>query len=161
MNAYISTLSYRHCLTFMTTCSIKKRSVGVHYNGAACMYRATKTLNKAYSRPWVVREFTVQLHVSVGLIMGIRDKKDERIETRLPAEAKQQIELAASMQGRSLSDFVVAAALEQANKVIEQQRIIRLTVDESIALAELLTAEPQANEKSVAAIRHYRETMSS
>lgn len=91
--------------------------------------------------------------------MAVRDKKEERIETRLPAEAKQQIEHAAALQGRSVSDFVVQAALDQANKVIEQQRIIRLTVEESIALAEIMMAEPKANKKAVAAIRRYKATM--
>jgi uncharacterized protein (DUF1778 family) len=91
----------------------------------------------------------------------VKNKKEERMETRLPAEAKQQIEQAAALQGRSVSDFVVQAAVDQANKVIEQQRIIRLTVDESISLAEMLMAEPEVNEKAVAAIRRYKETMGS
>lgn len=93
--------------------------------------------------------------------MAVKDKKEERIETRLPAEAKQQIEQAAALQGRSVSDFVVQAALDQANKVIEQQRIIRLTVDESVTLAEMMMAEPEANQKSVAAMRRYKEIMGS
>ncbi|PZM78801.1 MAG: DUF1778 domain-containing protein [Candidatus Melainabacteria bacterium] len=91
--------------------------------------------------------------------MAVSDRKVERLETRLPAEAKQQIELAAAMQGRTVSDFVVAAALEEAGKVIEQQRVIKLTVSESIALAELMTAEPVANKKNVEAIRRYKKVM--
>ena len=90
-----------------------------------------------------------------------REKKEGRMETRLPAAAKQQIEQAAALQGRSVSDFVVAAALQEASRVIEQQRIIRLTVDESIALSEMMTAEPHVNEKAVAAIHRYRKTMGS
>lgn len=71
-----------------------------------------------------------------------RGRKDERMETRLPAGAKQQIEQP-----------------QHCKEVIEQQRIIRLTVDESVALAEMMLAEPQANDKAVAAIRRYRKTM--
>jgi uncharacterized protein (DUF1778 family) len=89
------------------------------------------------------------------------ERKSERLETRLPAEAKQQIELAAAMQGRSVSDFVVAAALEQAGKVIEQQRVIKLTASESLFLADLMAAEPVANKKNVEAIRRYKKAMGS
>jgi uncharacterized protein (DUF1778 family) len=87
-----------------------------------------------------------------------REKKEERLETRLPAEAKQQIEQAAALQGRSVSDFVVAAALEEASRVIEQQRIIRLTVDESVALAEMMGAGPKTKEKVVVAVRREKGT---
>jgi len=89
--------------------------------------------------------------------MAASDRKVERLETRLPAEAKQQIELAAAMQGRSVSDFVVAAALEEASKVIEKQRVIQLTVSESLALADYMSADPVANQKSVEAIRRHRK----
>jgi uncharacterized protein (DUF1778 family) len=63
----------------------------------------------------------------------------ERIDARLTAEAKQQIDQAAALQGRSTSDFMVQAALKEAAQVIEQQRIIRLTIEESLILAELMT----------------------
>ena len=68
--------------------------------------------------------------------MAVKGKKEERMESRLPAEAKRQIEYAAELQGRSLSDFVVAAALGEASRIIEQQRVIRLSIDDSIALNE-------------------------
>lgn len=89
--------------------------------------------------------------------MAASDRKVERLETRLPAEAKQQIELAAAMQGRTVSDFVVAAALEQASKVIEQQRVIKLTVSEGVALAKYMVSEPVVSKKNVEAIRRHRK----
>jgi uncharacterized protein (DUF1778 family) len=93
--------------------------------------------------------------------MTDKGKKEERIELRLPAEARQQIEQAAALQGRTVPDFVLAAALQQAARVMEQQRLIHLTGDESASLADLMTAESQPNEKAIAAIQHYRETMGS
>lgn len=90
-----------------------------------------------------------------------RDKKEERIDARLTAEAKQQIDQAAALQGRSTSDFMVQAALKEASLVIEQQRIIRLTVEESVALAELMSSEPKVNEASVAAMRRHKNIVSS
>lgn len=88
--------------------------------------------------------------------MVVKDRKEERIETRLPAEAKQQIEYAAELQGRSVSDFVVSAALEQASKVIEQLKIIRLSIDESFALSEAILNPTKPNAKAIAAARRYK-----
>jgi uncharacterized protein (DUF1778 family) len=91
--------------------------------------------------------------------MAVKDRKEERIETRLPTEAKQQIEYAAELQGRSVSDFVVSAALEQASKIIEQQKILRLSIDDSIALAEAILNPPKPNARAIAAARRYKEKM--
>ncbi len=91
--------------------------------------------------------------------VAVRGRKEERLETRLPSEAKQQIEYAAQLQGRSVSDFVVAAALEQASKVIEQQKIVRLSMEDSVALAEAILNPPEPNAKAIAAARRYRKKM--
>lgn len=96
--------------------------------------------------------------------MAVKDRKDrkgQRIDARLTAEAKQQIDQAAALQGRSISDFMVQAALKEASRVIEEQRIIRLTVEESVALAELMTSEPRVSEASVAAMRRHNEIIGS
>ena len=86
-------------------------------------------------------------------------RKEERLETRLPSEAKQQIEYAAQLQGRSVSDFVVAAALDQATKVIEQQKVIRLSMEDSAALADAILNPPKPNAKAIAAARRYKQKM--
>lgn len=93
--------------------------------------------------------------------MAVKDKKEERIDARLTAEAKQQIDQAAALQGRSTSDFMVQAALKEASEVIEKQRIVRLTVEESIALAELMNSVPKVNEASVAAMRRHKKVIGS
>ncbi|MBX9572043.1 MAG: DUF1778 domain-containing protein [Candidatus Obscuribacterales bacterium] len=91
--------------------------------------------------------------------MAVKGRKEERLETRLPAEAKRQIEYAAELQGRSVSDFVVAAALAEASKVIEQQNIIRLSMADSMALAESIANSSEPNMKAVAAARRYRQRL--
>ena len=89
--------------------------------------------------------------------MALKDKKQERIDARLTAEAKLQIDQAAAMQGRSTSDFMVQAALKEASLVIEKQRVIKLTMEESLALAELMSAEPQINQSSINAMRRHKK----
>lgn len=93
--------------------------------------------------------------------MAVREKKEERIDARLTAEAKQQIDQAAALQGRSTSDFMVQAALKEASQVIEKQRISRLTIEESVALAELMASEPKVSEASVAAMRRHQQIIGS
>lgn len=85
--------------------------------------------------------------------------KKERLDLRLPAAAKHQIETAAELQGRSVSDFVVAAALTQASQVIEQQMVLTLCLEDSMALAETFMNEPAPNKKAIEAARRYRERM--
>jgi len=91
--------------------------------------------------------------------MSVRDKKGERIESRLSAEAKQQIDYAADLQGVNRSDFVVAAAVEKAAAVIEQHKLIRLSIQDSEALAEAILNPPAPSTKAIEAARRYKDKM--
>jgi uncharacterized protein (DUF1778 family) len=91
--------------------------------------------------------------------MSVKDKKGERIESRLSAEAKQQIDYAADLQGVNRSDFVVAAAVEKAAAVIEQHKLIKLSIQDSEALAEAILNPPALNAKAIEAARRYKEKL--
>lgn len=49
--------------------------------------------------------------------------KSERVEARLSAEERAQIERAARFEGRSLSAFMVEAAVERADQVLADQSV--------------------------------------
>ena len=49
---------------------------------------------------------------------------------------------AAELQGRSVSDFVVAAALKDAQRTIEDAQIVRLSVEDQRRFAELVLNPP-------------------
>jgi uncharacterized protein (DUF1778 family) len=53
------------------------------------------------------------------------------------------VKRAAEIQGRSVSDFVVSAAHEAAQKTIEEAQIIRLSVEDQKALAESILNPPE------------------
>ena len=53
---------------------------------------------------------------------------------------------AAEIQGRSVSDFVVSAAQEAAQRTIEETAIIRLSIEDQLALAEAILNPPEPNE---------------
>ncbi len=49
---------------------------------------------------------------------------------------------AAELQGRTLTDFVVAAASEAARKTIEDMEIIRLSAEDQVRVAEAILDPP-------------------
>lgn len=55
--------------------------------------------------------------------------KSERVEARLSAEERAQIERAARFAGRSLSSFMVAAAVERADQILAEQTVTVVPAD--------------------------------
>lgn len=56
------------------------------------------------------------------------------------------VKRAAEIQGRSVSDFVVSAAQEAAQRTVEETAIIRLSIEDQLALAEAILNPPEPNE---------------
>ena len=65
-----------------------------------------------------------------------------RVEARIAPDALAVVRRAAELQGRSVSDFLVAAALEDARRTIEEAQIVRLSVEDQKRFAELLIDPP-------------------
>jgi uncharacterized protein (DUF1778 family) len=61
-----------------------------------------------------------------------------RLEARLPANVHKLLKRAAELQGRSLTDFVVAAAHEAACRTIEDAEVVRLSVEDQQRLANAI-----------------------
>lgn len=68
-----------------------------------------------------------------------------RLEARLPNEILSRLKRAAEIQGRTLTDFVVAAADEAACRAIEQTEIIRLSIEDQRQIARALLSPPKPN----------------
>lgn len=64
--------------------------------------------------------------------------KSDRLELRLTAEQKRTIEQAATISGRSVTDFSVPVLIDQANEVIRRERELRMSSDAWRAFAEIL-----------------------
>jgi uncharacterized protein (DUF1778 family) len=80
-----------------------------------------------------------------------------RVEARITPEALAAIKRAAEIQGRSVSDFVTAAAQEAAHRTIEETQIIRLSVEDQRAFAEaVLNPQPLAPAMERAIERHHK-----
>ncbi len=68
--------------------------------------------------------------------------RTSRLEVRITPETRAIVRQAAALQGRSISDFVVAAAQELAYKTIEDAQIIRLSAEDQERFANLLIDPP-------------------
>ena len=64
-----------------------------------------------------------------------------RIDARIPLSVRDTIDRAAAMQGRTRTDFLIEAALEKAERVISEQVVIRLAVQDQEMLANALLEE--------------------
>lgn len=80
-----------------------------------------------------------------------------RLEARLPTEVLERLKRAAEIQGRTLTDFVVAAADEAACRTIEQTEIIRLSREDQLLIAEAIINPPEPGPALRKAARRYRE----
>jgi uncharacterized protein (DUF1778 family) len=65
-----------------------------------------------------------------------------RIEARIAPGPLKVVKRAAELQGRSVSDFVVAAAQEVAHRTIDKAHVIRLSVQDQQRFVELLLNPP-------------------
>lgn len=85
--------------------------------------------------------------------------RGQRLEARVSPDQKILFQRAADLQGRTLTDFVIASAYEAAVRTIEDMQTVRLTAEESQAFAEALLSprEPTADLK--AAARRYLESV--
>lgn len=86
--------------------------------------------------------------------------RDERLEARISRDQKAMFQKAAELQGRTLTDFVIASVHEAAVRTIEDMRAIRLGAAESRAFAEALLAPREPVARLKAAARRYIETVS-
>ncbi|MDP2660838.1 MAG: DUF1778 domain-containing protein [Dehalococcoidia bacterium] len=82
-------------------------------------------------------------------------QKRERLEARITPEQKALFQRAASLTGRSLSDFVIGSAQEAASEAIRSHQIMELTARESEAFALALISPPEPNEPLRAVASRY------
>ena len=79
-----------------------------------------------------------------------------RLEARLPVDVHAMLKRAAEIEGRSLTDFVVAAASAAARKTIEDTEMIRLSIADQERFAEALINPPQLTPAMKRAITRHR-----
>ncbi|HEY5581372.1 MAG TPA: DUF1778 domain-containing protein [Rhodoferax sp.] len=79
----------------------------------------------------------------------------KRLTTRLTEHVQDKLQTAADLVGATLNQFVVQAALEKAERLIESESTLMLTRAESLRLLELMENPPPRNEKFLQAQARY------
>jgi uncharacterized protein (DUF1778 family) len=72
-------------------------------------------------------------------------EQTSRLEARLPASVYATLKRAAELKGRSLSDFVVSAAHDAAQRAIAEESTFRLSAEDQQRFAEALINPPAPN----------------
>jgi len=80
-----------------------------------------------------------------------------RLEARLPQDVMARLKRAAEIQGRTLTDFVVAAADEAACRAIQETEIIRLSIEGQRQIAAAILDPPAATPALKRAAKRYRQ----
>jgi uncharacterized protein (DUF1778 family) len=65
-----------------------------------------------------------------------------RLEARISTDLHSLLKRAAEIQGRTMTDFVVSAVQEAAQRAIEQAEVIRLSLADQQRFAEALLSPP-------------------
>lgn len=85
--------------------------------------------------------------------------RNERLEARVSADQKDLFLRAAELQGRTLTDFIIASVHEAAVRTIEDMQSIQLTAQESRAFAEAVLNPREPAPRLRAAAQRYIETL--
>jgi uncharacterized protein (DUF1778 family) len=82
-------------------------------------------------------------------------RQSDRINLRLNRESKRKLERAAAYSDRTLTDFVIGAALREAETVVREREVITLTADEWQRFQELVLNPPPLNRRLKQAFAEY------
>ena len=79
-----------------------------------------------------------------------------RITARVSKDVREKLEQAANSSGATLNQFVVQAAVEKAEQILERERVTRLSARDAEWMLNLLDQPPRApNSKLQRALENY------
>ncbi len=76
-----------------------------------------------------------------------RETSDDRITARLPRSTRSIIERAAAIYGASINQFIVQAAVERANTVLQSMETVKLSSRDAQLFMDALANPPGPNKK--------------
>ncbi|MCK9983910.1 MAG: hypothetical protein AzoDbin1_00382 [Azoarcus sp.] len=84
-----------------------------------------------------------------------------RLEARITTDLHAMLKRAAELQGRTMTDFVVAAVQDAARRAIEQAEVVRLSLAAQERFAEALLSPPEPVPAMKRAFDHRRKLLRS
>ena len=89
--------------------------------------------------------------------MNTTSPKQDRIGARVPREVYETLCRAAELSGSTVNQFLVQAALKEAQAVIERERVMRLTARDWACLLDLMDNPPEPNPDLRSALQRYQQ----
>ena len=86
-----------------------------------------------------------------------KGQKKERLEARMTHEQKVLMSRAAAIQGRTLTEFVVTCAQEEAHRTIREHETMTLGEKDRRVFVEALLSDTEPNDKLKQAAERYLE----
>ena len=86
------------------------------------------------------------------------ETKDDRLQVRLDSASKRVLQRAANYRRKSVSQFVLSTALEEAERVIRENEVVKLSNADWTIFFDALTDPPPPNEELRKAFARYRKT---
>jgi uncharacterized protein (DUF1778 family) len=83
--------------------------------------------------------------------------KTARLEARITRDLQALLKRAAELEGRSVTDFVVTAAQEAAERRVEQAQVIRLSLEDQRTFVEAILNPPEPTPSLRRAFDRHRE----
>jgi len=87
-------------------------------------------------------------------------KQIARLEARISPETKAMLQKAADLEGRTLTDFVIASVQAEALRVIERHQTLKLSMGDAEAFVDALLNLPKPNDALKAAALRYKQVIS-
>lgn len=84
-------------------------------------------------------------------------EKDDRITARVPSHTKRTIEEAAGILGATMNQFIVQAAFEKAEQIVEKTRTLSLTKEEVANLLSMIATPNKPNAALRRAVKRHAE----
>jgi uncharacterized protein (DUF1778 family) len=88
--------------------------------------------------------------------MSLDSGERGRITARVPQNVQDTLQRAADLVGSPLNQFIVQAALREAQRVIDRERVIELSGHDAAVLLKLLERPAAPNARLAKALRDYK-----
>jgi uncharacterized protein (DUF1778 family) len=88
--------------------------------------------------------------------MAVRSIKTARLEARITPDLQALLKRAAALEDRSVTDFVITAAREAAERRVEQAQVIRLSLEDQRIFVEAILNPPEPTPALRRAFRRHR-----
>jgi uncharacterized protein (DUF1778 family) len=87
------------------------------------------------------------------------EESRSRITARVPDRMRETLEQAAELMGSTVNQFVVQSAYQEAQRILERESVIRLSLEDAVKILSLIEHPPKPNKRLKEAVRLAKNTM--